>query len=76
LNPYSVVLGGWEGTAAELESLLKSDPSTNRTAERVLNWPNACGTYLGRLAQEPKSRVERAKPERDRKWFIKANDNN
>lgn len=74
LKPWDIVEGKWEGTAAELEGMLKSDQATARAAEKTLSWTNACGTYLGRLAKEPNSRVEHALPIRDRKWIIYQHD--
>lgn len=39
----------WTGTAAELKAILLKEPTTSRDAERLLGWPLAAGTYLGRL---------------------------
>jgi hypothetical protein len=51
----------WEGTHLELEKLLLSDTTDrhNRDAiSRLLSFNSALGTYLGRLARLPDSRVE------------------
>jgi len=43
--------GKWAGTAAALEGLLINRNSpVQHSASRLLSWPKACGTYLGRLA--------------------------
>ena len=61
----------WEGTAAELESLLTHDASRcARGARRSLNFANACGTYLARLADMPAPRVARHRSADARKWTI------
>jgi hypothetical protein len=40
----------WTGTATDLKRLLEGDsmPSARQTRQ-ILNWSNACGSYLGRL---------------------------
>ena len=59
-----LVLSGavvWDGTALELERLLTATamPSREQT-RRILSWPAACGTYLGRLAKRyPKGITKR-----------------
>jgi hypothetical protein len=43
--------GKWTGSASELESkLTEFGASTTNAAKRLLSWPAACGTYLGRLS--------------------------
>lgn len=45
--------GDWEGTAAELESVLTGQMAKNANAARnILTWGNACGTYLANLAEK------------------------
>jgi hypothetical protein len=59
----------WQGTAAELERVLVSS-SMGFEARKLLDWENAAGTYLGRLARRS---PERIKPERAscvRSWLI------
>lgn len=57
--------------ASELHSLLTGRDSPVRyEARRLLDWKNAAGTLLGKLAKSHPDRVQRAKPERDRKWTI------
>lgn len=67
----------WEGTAGELESRLRSEFSTvRREADRLFYWPNACGTYLGRIAKADESKADREKrvmqrrTESARRWVI------
>ena len=46
----SLAPGSWESTAIQLERVLVSDNSkVCREARRLLSFPVACGTYLGRL---------------------------
>jgi hypothetical protein len=53
--------GKWVGVASELESkLTEYGSSTANSARRLLSWQNACGTYLGRLADKKGSGIERA----------------
>lgn len=56
IHSCSELSKGWSGTARELQNHLEQDPATYRDANRLLSWPQACGTFLGRLAQE--GRVE------------------
>jgi len=44
----------WQGTADTLRAALLDDASTGRDARELLHWPNACGTYLGRLEAKPR----------------------
>jgi len=48
----------WEGTAAELEQKLTESQTMGREARKLLDWNNACGTYLGRLAKRHPDRIE------------------
>ncbi|HEY3899598.1 MAG TPA: hypothetical protein VGM54_13340 [Chthoniobacter sp.] len=48
----------WEGTAVELQrDLTDKDAKMLYEARQLLSWPNACGTYLGRLAKQFPERV-------------------
>lgn len=49
-------LGEWIGTAIELEQMLLETRSAHE-ARRLLDWNNATGTYLGRLAKKFPERV-------------------
>ena len=52
--------GKWVGTASELQSLLTDyQCSTAASARHLLSWSNACGTYLGRLAQSERFGVKK-----------------
>jgi hypothetical protein len=61
----------WEGTAEELERLLRDHPVFGYEAQKLLNWPTACGTYLGRLAKKHPIRVEPDRSSNARKWFLR-----
>jgi hypothetical protein len=46
-----LIHGKWVGMAGELEAkLTEFGASTANAARRLLSWPAACGTYLGRLS--------------------------
>lgn len=61
----------WEGTADALEGKLTGIGSFVRVeASKLLNWSNACGTYLGRLAKDQPDRVERKRTHSSREWRI------
>ena len=62
--------GHYELTAEELERKLTSSDMAYE-ARRLLNWHNACGTYLGRLAAKHPSRVEHARTGDARNWLIR-----
>jgi hypothetical protein len=52
----------WLGTASQLEAMLtRYDAESRHAATRLLSWDGACGTYLGRLSENPEETgVERA----------------
>lgn len=56
-------------TAVELEKQLLASEWSHE-AKRILSWNNACGTYLGRLAQKKPHRVTFARTESKRTWTI------
>lgn len=60
----------WRGTAAELQRLLLGDYRTAVQARRLLDWTNACGTYLGRLATKEPTRVEESRTAARREYVI------
>ena len=63
----------WEGTAAELEAvLMRAESRCARDVRRLLHFPNACGTYLARLADKTAPRVEKHRSADARKWTIRA----
>lgn len=65
-------VGVWQGTARELESqLIGSGSRVREQARRLLTWPNACGSYLGRLAKNQSDRVQDDRTTTRRGWVIK-----
>ena len=60
----------WENTAEELAGRLFSGHFACE-ARRILNFPNAIGTYLGRLAKKRPDRVESVRTAQERLWKIK-----
>jgi hypothetical protein len=72
LKPWGLANSEWEGTATQLRQLLLENERTRRDAERLLNWTNACGQYLGELAKTKPARVEQARTKETRNWRIKA----
>jgi hypothetical protein len=59
----------WNGTAEQLESRLGLS-DFGHEARRLLNWPNAAGTYLGRLAAKHPDRVKPDRTSTARKWIL------
>jgi hypothetical protein len=59
----------WEGTAEQLERRLCISSFDNE-ARRLLSWPSATGTYLGRLAHKHPDRVKPARTGDARNWII------
>lgn len=59
----------WNGTAEQLESLLGFS-EFGHEARRLLSWPNAAGTYLGRLAAKHPDRVGPDRTSAARKWIL------
>jgi len=60
----------WEGTAEELKRLLCAHLTLGHEAQKLLNWPTACGTYLGRLAKRYPTRVQPDRSSDARKWVL------
>jgi hypothetical protein len=61
----------WQGTAERLKwRLCDSNSSFGKEAERLLSWPSATGTYLGRLAHKHPDRVKPARTADERNWII------
>jgi len=61
--------GQWSGTATELEQLLFQS-KVGFEARRLLDWNNATGTYLGRLAKKLPNRVQAQRTNAMRHWTI------
>jgi len=61
----------WQGTAAELESQLLNSQDVGAESRKLLNWPNATGTYLGRLMRKHPDRIEFDRSADRRGWIIK-----
>lgn len=64
----------WTGSAAELTLMLKGqDNPARHEAGDLLHWPDACATYLGRLARKLPNRIEYQRVGHDgrRVWTIK-----
>jgi hypothetical protein len=62
----------WEGTAEELRRALFADSNTATDAKRLLEWPQACGNYLGILARKQPERVRQHRTGEQRRWIIRA----
>lgn len=62
-------VGQWTGTATELEQLL-SESKVGFEARRLLDWSNATGTYLGRLARKLPNRVQAQRTNSARQWTV------
>jgi hypothetical protein len=65
----------WEGSAAKLEKkLVRNESGVQYEARRLLNWPNATGSYLARLresrAEHVKGRVNSRKVNGNTVWTI------
>ena len=70
-----VVLGGskWTGRASDLEkNITGTECPYYYEARKLLSWPTACGTFLGRLRRKHPDRFlfEKKGEERDRIWTI------
>ena len=61
--------GEWTGTATELERAL-FEAKGQFEARRLLDWNNATGTYLGRLAKRVPGRVRQHRSAQSRTWII------
>lgn len=63
----------WQGTAVDLERVLRWDESTRRDADKLFSWKAAAGVFLGRLAQTNPDRVSRLPREHggQRRWVIR-----
>lgn len=61
--------GRWRGTANELKRTLMDNHKVGSEARKLLDWRNATGTYLGRLARRS-DRVENRRSGESREWLI------
>ncbi len=59
----------WEGTASELEHLLRSKLESWEV-DRVFKFSNSCGVYLGRLAASKKEQITKRKTDGVWRWKI------
>jgi hypothetical protein len=75
LKPWGTVDSEWRGTSMQLRTLLMNNDATRRDAQRILDWPNACGQYLGDLAKTNRDRVQDARTSTSRDWIIKRPEN-
>jgi hypothetical protein len=64
----STSTGPTETTAEQLHECLVSIQGSE--ARSLLSWPNATGTYLGRLAKKCPDRVKQSRSSGARKWII------
>jgi hypothetical protein len=62
-------IGEWSGTATDLERML-AETKVAFEARRLLDWNNAAGTYLGRLAKKHPNRVRAKRTNHTRQWTI------
>jgi hypothetical protein len=64
--------GTWEGSANQLERILtdQHESKVKREAERLLTFPLACGTYLGRLQKTYSDRLVSVHTKTGNVWTI------
>ena len=60
----------WEGTAEELRELLQDDSGTRYDAQKLLNYAQTCGWYLGRLQERYPRQFIPMRTNRKRWWKI------
>lgn len=61
----------WEGSAIELEQLLRDvQSSVRQEAAKIISWPTACGVFLSRIAHALPDRVEQIRSSSERRWII------
>ncbi len=70
----TVIPSTWTGTAEQLSRTLR-DSKFSREVEKILSWPTACGTYLGRISKMRPDRVQNERQKRTgaqvlRHWTI------
>lgn len=69
-KPWGVAGTEWEGTAVELRALLLNNPTSQRDASKLLEFPDRCGRYLGELSRKRPDRVQNARTEDVRRWAV------
>lgn len=62
-------VGQWVGTATDLERML-NESAVAFEARRLLDWNNAMGTYLGRLAKKLPKRIRAERTNTTRTWVV------
>jgi hypothetical protein len=62
-------VGRWTGTATDLERML-NESAVAFEARRLLDWNNAMGTYLGRLAKKLPKRIRAERTNTTRTWVV------
>jgi hypothetical protein len=62
-------VGQWTGSATDLERML-FESKGGFEARRLLDWNNATGTYLGRLAKKVPHRIKAHRTNSSRQWNI------
>lgn len=61
----------WEGTAVDLERILTGGAMPSRDQSRkLLSWPGACGTFLGRIHKNHKTQIDRRMRRGQTVWKI------
>jgi hypothetical protein len=60
----------WTGTAEDLEVFLTTKGAFQYETRKLLNWNNAAGTYLGRLAKKYPERFSQKHTNKSRIWTI------
>jgi bifunctional DNA primase/polymerase-like protein len=68
-NGVPCVTNPWQGTPLELRTLLLENPKTQRDANRILGWINACGQYLADLSRTRRDRVTAHRTGKIGNWF-------
>jgi hypothetical protein len=71
-EPWGPASSEWEGTADELRRMLLANAASQRDASKLLDYPTACGRYLGQLAQKRGTRVKDLRTGHSRNWAIYA----
>ena len=69
---WTVTCEEWRGTSKELQRILFDDAQVAPQARRLLEYRNACGTYLGRLTTKPDPRVRETRAASRREYTITA----
>ena len=64
--------GGWQGTAADLESELMLQQNTARAASKLLYWDGACGAHLGKLQRSGRADISSKIVNGTTRWTIRS----